>query len=157
LREILPDELPPLLREVAALIGVEPALALARAGRGRDVYVPDVMPADHWIVLAIGMERARIFARRYGRDTLTLPTAKKVLAMMDAARLHDEGRSVPVIAARLKLTTRHVRRLLRNAGVGYIPQARGYKPEVEACPACGHRHRPKRPHGPPDGRQLQLF
>lgn len=47
-----------LLREIAELIGIEPAISLSRVVQGRCFYVPHKIRAEHWLAKALGVDAA---------------------------------------------------------------------------------------------------
>lgn len=57
--------LPDLLARIADIAGEEAALAIARARGGTLAYIPaaDNMTEDHWLAVAVGIERARLIAK----------------------------------------------------------------------------------------------
>lgn len=111
-------ELPAVLAEIAAIAGLDAALAIARARGGTKVYLPRQPAADHWMVAAVGQETAEkickaICANQTGTHLLiplgptgTLAQARRLAAQLDAA-----GASAATIARSAGLTDRTVRRM----------------------------------------------
>ncbi len=64
-------KLPRLLGEIEQLVGLRAALQVASAAGGRRRYVPAAsnLAADHWLVVAIGLENARIVADHLSAGT----------------------------------------------------------------------------------------
>jgi hypothetical protein len=141
------------------VIGVDSALALTRAAGGREFYVPQHrIDGDHWIARTIGLERARLLAHRYAQDTLILPMCKPLLNRIDAVALHARKWSVPQIAAKLNITSRHVRKLLRKAGVAeHDIRPERYEPDAPICPTCRRKYRRPASGAADDPAQLVLF
>lgn len=95
-------DLPETALELIELIGLADTLALVEWRPGRVVYIAERPLADHEIVQVIGLEKARILAKHYGHDRLTIPMCKAALrAKRDAEiyRLHyDHGKSIDQLA-----------------------------------------------------------
>ena len=51
-------DLPALLAEIAEVAGIDAALAIAEAKGGQAVTIPSRLRPDHWLITAIGRERA---------------------------------------------------------------------------------------------------
>lgn len=54
--------LPPVLAQIAAVVGEEAALKIAKLRGGTQVYIPPVISADHWLAEAIGHRPANELA-----------------------------------------------------------------------------------------------
>lgn len=80
------DTLPAKLREIAAEIGMEPALKLAAAWPGVRVFVPKHMTAEHPIAVAIGLPAARALAQYCGGESIVPPLCQRY----HRARLHAQ-------------------------------------------------------------------
>ncbi|MBX3506863.1 MAG: hypothetical protein KF895_15390 [Parvibaculum sp.] len=118
--------LPPQLRELAELIGVEAALALADAVGGTRTYFPKSVGDDHWLLKTLGSEAAAAICNRYGGNYLTLPLGpnRGIAAMRrrrDAALA--AGASADEAARQSGYTVRSVYR--RKAQLGTLAQQRG--------------------------------
>lgn len=112
--------LPRLLAEIEQLVGLQAALLVASAAGGRRLYVPaaDNLGARHWLVQAIGMDKARIVAQHLSAGTGGMhivfplgPTGKRAdqwKAVQDA--LAAGGSANQVAAA----TGMHVRSIHRH-------------------------------------------
>lgn len=111
-------DLPALLAEIAAIAGLDAALAIARAKGGTEVYLPRQPAADHWLVAAVGAETAakicrELCANQTGTKVLiplgptgTLAQARRLAAQLDAA-----GATAATAALAAGLTERTVRRM----------------------------------------------
>lgn len=99
--------LPGILAQIAEITDVETAFKVARAKGGRRVYIPtaDRLKPDHWLVEAVGMDKARIIA-----DAIVTSKGDAVDIPLGPAgnrkRIHQaiaqgvaEGRSVSSIVA----------------------------------------------------------
>ncbi len=109
---------PPKLAEIAEAVGPHAALRLAVRFGGRGLYVPHHPRAGHAIERAIGPEAFRLLCKRYGgtelRDIpLGAALSNKGVAIRSTAQAHPQL-SHRSIAARLRTTERHVRRVLND-------------------------------------------
>ncbi|OEU65802.1 MAG: hypothetical protein BA863_08925 [Desulfovibrio sp. S3730MH75] len=64
---------PPLLKELADMLGRECALVLAENFGGVSEYIPQKARADHDIAKQIGMERMGVLCKVYGGESITIP------------------------------------------------------------------------------------
>jgi hypothetical protein len=114
-------DLPELLREIAEIAGIDAALAIADAKGGQDVIIPTRLRPDHWLVVAVGLEKAeRIsahFTSGHRRQRVIVPLGpagsflaerrRRAKALADA---QARGSSANQIAAEVGITERSVRR-----------------------------------------------
>ncbi len=111
--------LPGILGEIADLVGIEAALAVAKAVGGGRAYVPRRPGPDHWLVQAMGPEKAAIVAdyfttSRSGMELDFPPGPAGTYRQEQVARaarlreLNDQGLSVKQIARRTGLSRRGV-------------------------------------------------
>lgn len=59
------DGLPPILREIAEVAGVEAAMALVAAHGGTIVYLPHKPGPQHWLVACVGQKAALAICRHF--------------------------------------------------------------------------------------------
>lgn len=114
------DQLPELLAEIADLTDVGTALAVAEAKGGTTVTIPARLSEDNWLVLAVGMDKAKIISQHFTsgrRLQVVIPLGP--FGSFKAAQRHRaeafakaqaEGASAPAIARRLGITDRSVYR-----------------------------------------------
>lgn len=102
--------LPPVLEQVAAVIGEEGALQLAAELGGTKVYVARAPGPNSLLARAIGLDAAQRLGAVHGTEYLDVPGAKQhLVAWLDA-----RGEPVQAIARRLKINERSVRRILHR-------------------------------------------
>ncbi|WP_411037678.1 hypothetical protein [Shinella sp. BYT-45] len=65
----------PLLNRIADVAGERAALTLAREKAGQQIYVPDTVGPDHWLVQMVGLEPALAMASTWGTQHITIPVA----------------------------------------------------------------------------------
>lgn len=118
---------PETLREVAEVIGREPALKLASECGGIDIYVPSEpeTPRHIWYV-SVGAEAFAKLARVFGGQRVQLPRGVYV----DAARprileLAAKGMTKRRIALTLKVTERYVRMVLAGRADAVVDDRQG--------------------------------
>lgn len=58
-------DLPALLAEIADVAGIEAALAIAEAKGGQSASIPSRLRDDHWLVKAVGRERAEQLSEHF--------------------------------------------------------------------------------------------
>jgi hypothetical protein len=73
--DVYAAELPGILAEIARVAGPVSALRVARAKGGQRVYMlkEESLTPDHWLVEAVGMDKARAIARAFGRGHIDIP------------------------------------------------------------------------------------
>lgn len=99
------------LREIAAAIGDEAALSLARQLGGTTVYVPRTIGDDHPLCVAIGRTAADALAGWMGGSALAVPKqAERRARVLDLHR--RRSLSIAQIALETGYSQRHVLRLL---------------------------------------------
>ena len=109
----MPDaSLPESLREIAELVGVDGAMALARRWGGRRLYVPTVMPdITHPIADVLGLDKAHALAACFGGQRLLIPQAaafQRLQRDQEIERQHADGVPVSEIAERFGVSERQV-------------------------------------------------
>lgn len=119
------DGLPPVLREIAEVAGLEAALELARQYGGLEVAIPRKVGPDHWLVRCVGEKAATLICDHYSvRDAdghavgglrLYIPqagTGAAAQARQQLARDLEAGQlSLRAAARRACLTERTARRI----------------------------------------------
>ncbi len=115
------DNLPRSVREILALIGLAPALALVQAYGGCILRVPTGAHADGQVrarlIGLLGGDAADVFIAHYGGERLSIPRCAAALrderdAMIIAA--YTSGRAVPTLAREHALTERQIRNILKR-------------------------------------------
>ena len=115
------ETLPQRLREFADLIGVDAALALARAFGGLRIYIPTPphCRADNRIAQIIGLDKLIALAHTYGGpERTTIPAACGVRRWQRNDALMREraaGASISQLARKFGVTERQVARILAGA------------------------------------------
>jgi hypothetical protein len=117
-------KLPGVLGEIASVVGVPAALAIAERVGGTRVYIPSHVGDDHWLVEAVGREAAVKICELFAVDgsrgqRVDMPVAAiggrayRAFRQQLARRVHKldkEGKSARQIALEVGLTERGVRR-----------------------------------------------
>jgi hypothetical protein len=116
----LTAKLPPLLQEIADVVGLAAAMKLAEIKGGQRVFVPDAVDADHWLAQLIGTDKATALAFYFTHDGgvhLDIPKGELLRRAQRndlIAKLIADGRSANDIAAAVDLTRRHIFRKKRQ-------------------------------------------
>lgn len=108
--------LPPIARELVALLGYRNAIAFCRAAGGTDVCVPRRADADCRLVRMIGQSSAASLVQKYPGKQLKIPILSAMTkADRDAeiVRMHAEGTAQVQIARSFGLTPRQVQNILK--------------------------------------------
>ena len=101
--------------ELEELLGPDGLAALAAARGGRRAYVPRAPCNSHWLVEALGRERADKLAWRFGGDRIDIPSRPPQRDRNARIReLRASGRTVSAIAAETGISERQVRNVLRE-------------------------------------------
>lgn len=106
----MPDMLARILRITSPAIAVR----FARTFGGRPLYIPRTLAESHPIARCVGRRAATRICRELGGGDWTVPAAVPSLHWLDARALKLLGVSNTEIAARLGISDRHVRHLLRG-------------------------------------------
>jgi Mor family transcriptional regulator len=107
---------PASLLDVAETLGLPIVLRLMAAFGGREVKFPRCPGPGHEIVRALGERDARALCALLGGDTLYVPHARRRRSSRDEVlELEARGLTRGEIAARLRLSQRHVRRVANAA------------------------------------------
>jgi len=110
--------LPESLKEIAEIIGVVPAIQLARDFGGTEIYIPKNMTADHPIAVCIGLEAATKLAEWAIGDRIEIPRAVGVHLGKRNAEIREaveQGLSKKKAARKFQLTTRWIRYLVNGS------------------------------------------
>lgn len=110
--------LPPVLQEIADIIGLDAALKLAQAKGGQRVAIPGTVRDGHWLVGLLGREKAdelSAYLTDGNRVHLDVPFGPTMNAnrYRRTYELLDNGKSANEVARALGTTRRTVQR--RNA------------------------------------------
>ncbi|ODN71194.1 hypothetical protein [Methylobrevis pamukkalensis] len=137
------ETLPGILADIAAVGGVQLALAFGATHGGAERYIPDPdsIDRDHWMAKALGVKVARLVAAKHARNTVTIPNARNFSNAVEVRRLWAEGKSMSQIRRETKLTRVTVKRLIGGAPQGVASDGGAAAAEPDFCPACGRRHR----------------
>lgn len=108
---LLREYLPPKLREIAEVVGLEAAIRLAEHWPGIRLFVPQRVHLQHPIALAIGMRAAEQLAARYGGETVCVPKAERYLRAIrnaEIVRRYRAGESAATLARHFGVHENHV-------------------------------------------------
>lgn len=107
-------QLPPLLQEIADVVGIAAAIKLAEAKGGQRIFVPDTIEDGHWLAELIGLDLARqlsFYLTHDGGTHIDLPKGDRLRRAkrndMIAEMLAD-GHSANYVASRFDLTRREI-------------------------------------------------
>ena len=114
-------ELPALLAEIADVVGIEGALAIAEAKGGQAVSIPSRLRPDHWLIAAVGLDRAELLSEHFCsgrmRAQLDIPLGPTGSYLGDrrrraraVAQALEEGATASEAARRAGITRRSVHR-----------------------------------------------
>jgi Mor family transcriptional regulator len=115
--DIRHTDLPPALREVAALIGLEATLLLVETWGGVRLYLPFPrnLDVDHPLVRVLGWSAAERLCQGFGSGVYTVPRGLEALrAARDRAirAERDQGRSARALALKYGLSERRLWEIL---------------------------------------------
>lgn len=109
--------LPGVLAEIATVAGEAAAIAISARVGGLRVYIPAKVNDSHWLVEAVGREKADRICQQLGGDRHVFPLASggayRSMARDIARRVHEldkAGKSSAEIARSVGLTQRAVHR-----------------------------------------------
>ncbi|TWC85637.1 regulatory LuxR family protein [Rhizobium sp. SJZ105] len=111
----LPDRayMTPLLNRIADVAGERAALILGREKACERIYIPNVVTADHWLSVLVGIEPAQAICDAFGGDKLEIPPAMagdKRRRAATIAQMIEKGYSNNAIARALGITHKTVQR-----------------------------------------------
>lgn len=105
--------LPGVLLEMVRLVGLPATLAIVRAYRGIQLYVPSRFDPDHPLVKLAGHAAAAALIERYGGDKFDIPRALIAIKAVRDKRIRAE-RAAGATHARLAITYELTERQIRN-------------------------------------------
>jgi hypothetical protein len=146
-----PYALTGMLTEIAELVGLDLAVAVAREYGGQRLYVRHELTAANKLARLVGIKAARIIAAHLGGKRYEVPSSKAFLHWWDARALRRQGKSYGEIARAIKVSHKHARTLCADLdefaeAAASMRAADELHESPRACPVCGHRHRvPARP------------
>jgi len=106
---------PPMLKELAATIGREPALVLAEEIGGVSEYIPQKAIAGHKLARLLGMERMSVLCSVYGGMHLTIPRGVNLDPKKPQIKQLLGQQSHRSIARQLGVSERYVRMVANEA------------------------------------------
>lgn len=109
------DLLPPLLREVAEVIGVSATLRLVAWRGGLELWVPARVDAAHPLAQQLGIDAARRLCERYALEKLWIPMAARAIRAARNAeiiRRYRDGERVVDLATEYRTSDRHILRIV---------------------------------------------
>ena len=118
------SRLPPIVEELAALIGEPAALELAEHYQGQRLYIPADPAPEHAICQRIGHEVACKLAERYGSQTLDMPMlhARRIDLRNQAIRRDSAHMSYAELVSKWRLSRRQIANILRAGKDATSPQ-----------------------------------
>ena len=105
------DWLPPLLREIEEVAGLEAALRICQRWGGSRLFVPRSPGPDHPIVREIGAEAAGRLCGHFAGEELTVPLGAGILRRLRNREIiarYRAGESAGSIARDMRMTERWV-------------------------------------------------
>lgn len=108
------DDLPASLIEIAEVLGARVAIRLIEHFGGLDVKFPVKPKNDHPVIKALGEADAYALCLHLKGHPLYVPHGNKGTVRADIVALSAAGHSDSTIARRLKISQRHVRRVLNG-------------------------------------------
>ncbi len=115
LEEVDVPDLPPLARELVALIGFSATIQLVEARTGIPTFIPKNVPAvNHWLIGTLGRKAAEALVKNFGGLTITVPNCKLALVKIRQRQIlksRDEGYSQTETALLHGVTPRWIREL----------------------------------------------
>lgn len=117
LEEVDVDDLPPLARELVALIGFAATIRLIELRPGIPTYIPSEMNPDHWLALDFGVTAATALVKNYGGLTITPPNCKVAMIKIrhrNIRKTRAGGYSQTETALLYGLTPRQIRNIESN-------------------------------------------
>ena len=111
------DWLPPSLRELVAVIGLDATLRIVEQRGGVRLVVPSRARPGHWLAELIGLEALERLVDVYGREEIDIPRCAGALRAIRARQIaaeHAAGVSNAQLARRYGYTERGIRKLRRR-------------------------------------------
>jgi hypothetical protein len=106
---------PTLLDCLLDLIGQEATIALCVRYGGQRMSIPEILPPGHWLAEAVGPQAAEILCRHYGRCTIEVPKALRLLAAQRDCLIWERalaGASKSALVREFGLTRRRIQQIL---------------------------------------------
>jgi hypothetical protein len=128
LAEVQQRYLPPLLQEMADLIGLAATLEVVRFYGGTRVWIPTHFDSAHPLIGIIGHQHFAALVQRFCKNHLDIPKADIAIKAARDARIRQlrHSKSVTRLAREFGLTERHIRNILgpdapdtRQSGFGF--------------------------------------
>ncbi len=148
---LTPHILPGILREIAEIAGLQAAVDLCVAARGKLLYIPEGrrLTKDHPLVGAVGWRSARLIAKALGGQDYLIPTARPVLRAYRARLLRQAGYTTAQIAMILDMARGNVKRLAPAADYPCAPvEPRAIRAILDDAPRRFARMKPGEPPAP---------
>ena len=114
LEEVDVADLPPLARELVALVGFSATMQLVEMRPGIPLFIPNTMNAEHMLAGALGIKAAEALVKNFGGLTITVPNCKLALVKIRQRQIlksRDEGYSQTEAAVLHGVTPRWIREL----------------------------------------------
>ena len=134
------NKLPELLAEIAEVAGIDAALAVAQAKGGARAHFPHPtrLHDGHWLVCAVGIEKARLISKHLSSLTAGIyihialgPAGMYQIARLKAVKMRGDGASITVTARACGVTTRTIEKWTSN-GRGSVVGSNKTAPSVPA-------------------------
>lgn len=107
--------LPPVIDDIARLIGEPAALALAEHYQGQRLYIPADPAPEHTLCKLIGCDAARRLADRHGSQTIEIPMlhARRLDLRNQAIRRDSAHMSYADLVRKWRISRRQIANILR--------------------------------------------
>lgn len=106
------------LDDLAEVIGFTATLHLLALFGGTRIYIPETLPADHFLVRALGQHVAQTLSDHYAREQLEIPHAESFALLQrtrHVAALIRSGLDTVAIATLVGISNRQLNRYRENA------------------------------------------
>ena len=137
-----PNKLPELLAEIAEVAGIDAALAVAQAKGGARAHFPhpNHLRDGHWLVCAVGIEKARLISKHFSSLTAGIylhialgPAGMYQIARLKAEKMRASGATISATARACGVTTRTIEKWTSNGRGGVV----GSNKAAPSVPAGG--------------------
>lgn len=112
LQQLKRDNWPSLINDIAEMIGDEFAMSLFIKFAGRHFCVPITCPPGHVLESIIGAEKAKLFCKNFGGESLTFPNGRLLLIKERNRKIVAEynkgGMTQGELATKYQLSERHI-------------------------------------------------
>jgi len=112
--------LPQTAQVIAEVIGTERTLALARVCKWRSVYIPETLPAGHWLRTIVGDDEAEKLSKEFPGFTLPLAKCSSAMKAQRNARIaamYRGGMTQGAIAEEMNMSEHTVQTILYRMGI----------------------------------------